>query len=198
VTHPSILDVMEALIGPDIVVHSSRIFYKPPRDPAFVSWHQDGRYSGTQTHSAPTVWIALSDSTRLNGCLRVVAGSHREIAPHVERAEPHNLVRHGQRVAVEIDEARVRDVELAPGQMSLHHVNAIHGSEPNRSDIPRIGFSVSYCTPRLERARFPVVLARGEDRYGRLELMRAAPRGSIEEGLAAHAELDCRVHGERP
>jgi non-haem Fe2+, alpha-ketoglutarate-dependent halogenase len=193
VTHPAILDVIEGLIGPDIVVHSSRIFYKPPHDPAYVSWHQDGRYSGTQTHSSPTAWIALSDSTRQNGCLRVVAGSHREIAPHIERPDAHNLVRHGQQVTVGIDEARVQDVELRPGQMSLHHVNAIHGSEQNRSDIPRIGYSVSYCTPSLERARFPMVLARGEDRYGRLELMPAPPRGTLQEGLAAHAELERRL-----
>src|SRR5262249_43582347 len=86
VTHPCILGVVESLIGSNILVHSSRIFYKRPRTPDYVSWHQDGRYSGLNAYSAHTAWIALSDSHTGNGCLKVVAGSHREgVYPKIEK-----------------------------------------------------------------------------------------------------------------
>ncbi len=189
VTHPAILDVIEDLLGPDILVQSTRVFCKPPHDPAYVSWHQDGRYSGLNACPALTAWIALSDSTIENGCLRVVPGSHKQgLYPHTETEAKDNLVNHGQEVAIDLAEAHVKDVILKAGQMSVHHVNLIHGSEPNRSDTKRIGFSVSYITPEVQHSALPVIRVRGRDDYDHLEFLKEPPSGSLEEGIADHAE----------
>ena len=81
VRHPRILKIIEPLIGPDILAHSSTIFYKAPRDPGFVSWHQDGYYWGLEPPELVSAWVALTDSTRANGCLRAVVGSHELVGP---------------------------------------------------------------------------------------------------------------------
>jgi ectoine hydroxylase-related dioxygenase (phytanoyl-CoA dioxygenase family) len=188
--HSAVLDVVEDLIGPDILVHSSRIFYKHPHDPAYVSWHQDGRYSGLNAYPATTAWIALSDSTAENGCLQVLSGSHQHgVHPHIEGEARDNLVNHGQKVTIEIDEAQVRNVVLTAGAMSLHHINLIHGSQPNRSGTKRIGFSVSYIPPEVKHSALPVVRARGRADYDHFEFLKEPPRDSGEACLAAHAEF---------
>jgi len=189
-THRAVVDPIAEILGPDVLVHSSRIFYKHPYDPSYVGWHQDGIYSGLNAYPALTAWIALSDSTVENGCLRVIPGSHQHgVYSHTETYANDNLSNHGEEVTIQIDEARVRDVTLKAGAMSLHHINMIHGSNPNRSNTNRIGFSVTYITPQLQRSNFPVVVARGRDDYHHLEVVKSPPTGTLEESLAAHAEF---------
>ena len=84
------------------------------------------------------------------------------------------MLSRGQEIQVEVSEDDVMDVVLKPGEMSLHHVNIIHGSNPNPTDIARIGFAIRYITPRVKPGR-PAILARGEDRYGHYELMKGPP-----------------------
>jgi len=199
VTHPAVLDLMEDLLGPDILVHSSRIFYKHPQDASFVSWHLDGRYSGLNSYKAPTAWIALSESTVENGCLRVVRASHKmKDYPFIERPNPDNLENHGQEVTVPIDETKIVAMTLKPGEMSVHDVNIIHGSEPNRSSIPRIGFSVSYITPEIPECKLPLVRARGKANCSHLPLTEPALGVDLESSLAAHLSLLERLKLQKP
>jgi hypothetical protein len=187
---PAVLDIIEDIIGPDILVHSSRIFYKHPHDPAYVSWHVDGRYSGLNDELSPTAWIALSDSTVENGCLRVVRGSQSlEAYPYTERPSQENLENHGQEITLPIDETQVVSMTLKPGEMSLHDVNIIHGSEANRSSTCRIGFSVSYITPEPRSSVLPVVHARGSADYSHLPALERAPDYEMDRGIAAHQEF---------
>jgi chlorinating enzyme len=192
VLHPAILDAVEELLGPDILVHSTTAFAKPPRSPQFVSWHQDGYYWGLDAPRLVSVWVALSESTPENGCLRVVPGSHRGAwLDHAIRPHEHNMLGTGLNVAAEVDESRAIDVRLRAGEMSLHHVDLVHGSEPNRSDGPRIGFAIRYTTPEVAQARLhhEVVLARGRDRHGHFALRTDPPGGSIADGLIAQRSL---------
>jgi non-heme Fe2+,alpha-ketoglutarate-dependent halogenase len=194
-THPGVLDVLEDLLGPDLFVHSTRIFYKHAHDPSYVSWHQDGRYSSLNSKPAPSAWIALSESTVENGCLRVVPGSHRSgVHPHVETFAADNLLNHGEEISVQVDESTARDFILNPGEMSLHHVNLIHGSKPNRSDSRRIGFAVSYMTPAVRRSSLPVVRARGTSDEHEFHLVSQPPQLSLPDAVRAHMEF-VATHG---
>lgn len=198
--HPGVLDVLEDVLGPDLFVHSTRIFYKHPHDPSYVSWHQDGIYSRLNTKPAPSAWIALSDSNQENGCLRVVPGSHRVGKhPHVETYAADNLLNHGEEISVQVDESTVRDLVLKPGQMSLHHVDLIHGSNSNRSDKKRIGFAVSYITPEVRRSHMPVIRARGTSNDHEFELVQGPPDLPTAEAIRAHEEYVSRrgLHGAR-
>src|SRR5262249_50390384 len=143
VRHPAVLDAVESLIGPDILVWRSIFFVKPPRDPRYVAWHQDSAYWGLSSEEVVTAWIALTESTADNGCLRVVAGSHRrrEVRHGVNVAED-NGPAPGQKASIEVAESDSRSLELQPGEMSLHPVRMLHGSGPNASAGWRVGLAV--------------------------------------------------------
>ena len=193
VIHPAVLDAAEQLLGPDILVHSASIFSKHPRTADFVSWHQDGHYWKLDAPRLVSAWIALTPSDPENGCLRVMPGSHRhDRLPHTDHpGAANNLLASGLEIAVDVDESEARDVVLAPGQMSLHHVNIVHGSNPNRSSGRRIGFAVRYVATGVGQSleHHEVVLARGVDEHGHYTLLREPPSGSIEDGLQAQAEF---------
>ena len=194
-THPRVLDAVEALLGPDLLVHSASIFSKPPHSRSFVSWHQDGAYWGLSEPGVTSAWIALSPSTRENGCLRVVPGSHTSrTLPFAETPAPDNLLASGAEILVAVDEAEAADLLLAPGEMSLHHVDIVHGSSPNGSDGKRVGFAVRYISPATSQQlpHHEVLLARGHDRHGHYEIRRPPPTAGITEGLAAQAEFSAR------
>lgn len=182
-THPRIVDAVAALLGDDVVVWGSLILSKPPHDGSFIAWHQDGAYAGF-LGDAPAVsaWIALSDSTAESGCMRVVPGSQKTRLRHLEKGNPRNMLSHGQEIAVEVDERCAVDVELRAGEMSLHHVDIIHGSNPNRASWWRTGFIVRYTTAAMLRAVTPVIVARGRtpEHLARLE---TRPSMSLEEAM---------------
>lgn len=191
--HPSVLDAVEGVLGPNVLVHSSTVFYKRGHDPSYVSWHQDGYYWDIDLPHSISAWIALSESGPGNGCMRVIPGSHAGgRLPHAQTAVAgHNMLPSGMEVVVGADEGRAVDVVLEPGQMSLHHVYVVHGSCPNLSERERVGYAVRYISTEVKQGlpHYPVVLARGRDDYGHFELLHGPPGGSPEEGLAAHAEL---------
>jgi hypothetical protein len=188
-THPRVLDAVEGLLGPDILLWTVSIFPKYPRDPGYISWHQDGTYWGLDSVRVTTAWIALTDSTVDNGCMRVVPGSHhRPILPHRDTYAADNRLSRGQEIEVEVDERDAVDVVLRAGEMSLHHVNIIHGSNPNRSDGSRIGFAPRFTTPetsQVDGEPMTAVLARGRDRHGHFRLQPGAPTLGFEEALVA-------------
>lgn len=181
--HPSILDAVEDILGPNILVHDTSLFAKHPRDEKYVSWHQDGYYAKLSAARFVSAWVALSDSVPENGCLRVLVGSHREEYPHHEQPSPDNMLGTGMTVDIPIDESRVRDVVLRPGEISLHHVNIVHGSGRNRSDRKRVGFAIRYVAPDVcqQAPHHAVLLARGRDDHGHYELTGEIPSGSLAE-----------------
>ena len=188
-THPRILDLVEDVLGPDVVVWSASFFTKPPHDPGYVSWHQDATYWGLDLSEVTTAWLALSDSTVENGCMRTVPGSHTQpILSHLETHAEDNLLSRGQVVEVEVDESEALDVILKAGEASLHHVNIIHGSNANSSNSCRIGLAIRMATPRVKQTgyQFPAILGRGRDPYHHFEYAEKPAHGNTEEAMAAH------------
>ena len=187
-THPRVLDAVASLLGDDIVVWGTLILSKPPHDEGFVAWHQDGAYADF-LGDAPAVsaWIALTDSIIGSGCMRVVPGSQKTKLEHLQRDDPLNMLSRGQEINAEVDEATAVDVELRAGEMSLHHVDIIHGSNANHASWWRTGFITRYSTPGMLRAASPVVFARGQ-RAAHLADVPARPTLGFDEALAAHRE----------
>jgi hypothetical protein len=189
---PAILDAVEALIGPDILVWNTNFFVKEARDPGFVSWHQDSTYWGLSEPDVVTAWIAFTPSTPESGCMQVIPGSHlRDQLAHIDRYHPQNLLTRGQEIAVEINRAEAVDLVLAPGEMSLHHVRIAHGSEPNRSNDRRIGLAIRYLPTRVRQlaGRDSAMLVRGVDRFGHFD---PEPRPAADfdpVAVAAHAAV---------
>ncbi len=142
---PSILDMVEQLIGPDFALWNSSFFAKPARVGTKTPWHQDGEYWPIRPLATCSVWIAVDAATPENGCLRVIPGSHRRraLGKHDFNAAD-GLSLPLEIRADEFDAASARDIVLEEGQVSLHDIYLIHGSEPNRSAKPRRGMTLRY------------------------------------------------------
>jgi len=192
VRHPKILDAVEDVLGPNLLVWASSFFIKNGRDPSYVSWHQDSTYWGLSEPDVVTAWVALSTSTVENGAMRVIPGTHKEQVVHRDTFAEHNLLTRGQEVAVDVDESRAVDIELQPGEMSIHHVRLFHGSPPNPSDQRRIGFAVRYIPTYVRQTMGPkdyALLVRGEDEYGNF-VLETSPKADLDpDALALHARV---------
>lgn len=171
-TRRAVLDAVEDIVGPDILIHSSTIFTKYAQDKKFVSWHQDSHYWGLSEPRLVSAWIALTDSTVDNGCLRVLPGTHTRAFEHLEEPQPANILSRGHTVCGTVDVDQAIDIVLRAGQMSFHHANLIHGSKPNTSTGPRIGVAVRYVATAVKQKKrhIPVILARGQDDYHHYQL----------------------------
>jgi Phytanoyl-CoA dioxygenase (PhyH) len=166
--HPRILDAVEDLIGPDIMLFGASVFAKDGRDPRYVSWHQDSAYFGLMPHEEITAWVAFTPANSLNGCLRVLPDSHRgPDMKHVETFAKDNMLAKGQELRG-IDESKAVELPLAAGHFSLHHERTAHSSFPNRSHDRRIGFAFFYVPTHVKsvNGRGRATLVRGVDRYG--------------------------------
>lgn len=165
---PKLLDVIESLIGPNIRLYLSSLWSKGARDGTFVSWHQDSAYYGLEPHEEITAWVALTPSNRSNGCVRVIPGTHLGADyAHEETFERTNLLSRGQTIR-DIDASQAVDMELKPGQFSVHHEKLVHGSDPNNSDDARVGIAFMYLPTHVRSTvgRRASILVRGEDRFG--------------------------------
>jgi non-haem Fe2+, alpha-ketoglutarate-dependent halogenase len=198
VRHPGVLDAVEQIIGPNILAWGSSFFIKEPRNPSFVSWHQDSTYWGLEPPDIVTAWVALSESTHENGAMRVIPGSHKlDQAPHRDTFSANNLLSRGQEIMVEVDESKAVELPLQPGEMSLHHVRLIHGSEPNPSAKRRIGFAIRYVPTYVRQAagtRDSATLVRGVDEYGHFEPEQRPEFDMAPAAQARHADVMARIN----
>jgi len=183
VINPQLLDVVEQLIGPDIVMWASSVFCKPAGHGLEVPWHQDGQYWPIRPSATVTVWIALDDVTLGNGCMRVIPGSHLMGDFSHEVSDREDLVLNNVLNDPRIDLDTAHNVVLEAGQLSLHDVGIVHGSQPNTSGARRAGFAIRYmpstshynrdlnagsasATAPVEFKERPIWLVRGIDRCG--------------------------------
>ncbi len=188
-----ILDMTSQLIGSDIALWNASFFAKPAAGGKRTPWHQDGEYWPIRPLATCTAWLALDDSTPENGCLRVIRGSHaaRALRAH-NTVEGDDVTLNQELDAAEFDETEAVDIVLKAGQISLHDVYLLHGSEPNTSPRPRRGMTMRFMptTSVFDRAlarekaqRLGIVdhsarqvfLLRGVDRSGRNTFQSRSP-----------------------
>lgn len=192
-TLPRVLDVVEALIGPNILLWTSTYIIKEPHTPAHVSWHQDLTYWGPSGNDQVSMWLALSPATQANGCMRLIPGSHLA-GRHRHRTNESdtNLLFQGQTVDG-VDESQTVFCALQPGQASFHHGWTLHSSLPNESDQRRIGLNAQYLTTHMRQTKHDLdtaMLVRGVDAYNHFGVDIPA-RGDLEpEALERRRELD--------
>ncbi len=143
--YPPLIDMVSQVIGGNIALWGCQVFCKPPADGYATPWHQDGQYWPIRPLATCTVWIALEPSLRKNGCLRVIPGSHKNKVLHPHLHEDRSELTLNQSINADcFDPATAHDLELLPGQMSLHDVYMIHGANANTSDLRRTGVAIRY------------------------------------------------------
>jgi len=181
-SHPAILDAVEDLLGPNLVVWATELFAKHPRDTnVSIAWHRDGAYMGLDSERTLTAWLALTESCPDNGGMQVACETNRREYLHLDGSAARVT---GKKIDNPPAES-VCSVELRPGEMSLHDVHVLHGSGPNRSDRKRVGFAIRFTAPdaRPIQERPPAALVRGEDRYGYFDLRPQPEEVSCDQSL---------------
>lgn len=137
--HPAITVAASQLLEGAVRFWHDQLFCKPARHGGVVAWHQDYSYwTRTKPLAHLTCWIGLDDSTRENGCVHYVPGSHRwELLPITGLAGDMDAIR--QVLTPEQWEQFQNPVavELKRGECTFHHGLTIHGSFANHSDRPR-------------------------------------------------------------
>ena len=173
-TTPAILDVVEDLIGPDILLYHNTTWFKNGGDQGYVTWHQDITYFGHEPPDVLSVWIALTPATEESGCMQVLPGTRHEgpLPLTTPDLNDRNMLPSGQLVDFDIKSVEPVSMPLKPGEASIHHACTIHGSLPNMSDDRRMGITFCYHAPGLKQRgerRTSALLVRGEDRFGRFD-----------------------------
>ncbi|MCG9126960.1 phytanoyl-CoA dioxygenase family protein [Candidatus Poribacteria bacterium] len=178
--HENIVNVIEELIGPDVMLLATHFFCKYGPKEKFVAWHQDVTYWGLEPPEAVTAWYAIDDSDTGNGCMQVIPGSHHKgIQEHGKSEQKGNLLSINQEVSVtEKEENTAVDLVLKAGEMSIHHGQIIHGSLPNHSKRRRCGLTIRYISPSVKQAEdnslkrpWKPILLRGEDRHKNFDIV---------------------------
>ena len=150
----------------------------------------DAAYWGLDPEEVVTAWVALTPSNLESGCMKVMPGTHLDSQlPHVDTFHQDNLLTRGQEIAVEVDASKAVDLILQPGEISLHDIKLVHGSEPNRSRDRRIGFAIRYLptSVRQTKGRDSAMLVRGVDSH-RFFDTDPRPRADLDAAArAAHA-----------
>lgn len=185
-----ILDAVQDVIGPDILVFNSTFFIKEPHSDAVTEWHQDATHFGLTPHEHVTAWVALSPAGRESGCMEMVVGSSKlGQLRHRPHASARSINAGSQSIDEPVNPTPVAHVALEPGQFSLHHTLVVHSSQANRSADRRIGLGISYIPTRVAHTgslRMSATLARGADRYGHFNLEPDPRSASAAEAAAAH------------
>src|ERR1041384_44852 len=167
VRNPAILDVVESLLGPNLLCIGAALFVKDAQDNRFVSWHGDSAYFGLDPTEAVTTWTGFTESNIENGCLQVIPKSHLESADkhqHVETYDQNNLLSRGQTIQ-NVDESKAVFLKMGAGEFEVHHIRLVHGSKGNLSNDRRIGFNTVYIPTHVRSTigRRSALLVRGVD-----------------------------------
>jgi ectoine hydroxylase-related dioxygenase (phytanoyl-CoA dioxygenase family) len=171
-----VLDVIEPLVGPDIALWSSHFISKDPYTGRATPWHEDSSYWNGRFSSYDrivTVWLALENpSTRENGCMRVVPGSHLAGGFSENYVATDMSVQTFHAEIADVDEGKAVDFELQRGEFSLHDGRIVHGAKPNTSAVRRTGYTMRYfpssvkMQPIEANEGWKIWLARGRDLAG--------------------------------
>jgi ectoine hydroxylase-related dioxygenase (phytanoyl-CoA dioxygenase family) len=144
VSDSRLVDIAQQFVGPDVALFATHYICKPPRDGHPVLWHQDGSYWPLDPMEVITLWLAVSDSTVENGCMRVIPGTHRKPLEDHRRRDDVASVLGSSLDPAHVDESQAVDLVLRAGDVSIHHPNIFHGSDANTSDRWRMGLTIRY------------------------------------------------------
>jgi ectoine hydroxylase-related dioxygenase (phytanoyl-CoA dioxygenase family) len=190
-THPALLDAVEDLIGPNIMLYHNTVWFKEGGDGAYVSFHQDNTYFGHEPCEVLTAWMAITPATIDSGCMQFLPGTQK--LGQQKLKEPDigggNMLSSGQTADFDPSTVEPFPVELNPGECSIHHAFLIHGSLPNNAPDRRLGITFIYHPPHLGQigdCRTSALLVRGEDPYSKFDHEQAPDPADMEGNIARH------------
>ena len=190
-TRPELLDIVEDIVGPDIMIYHNALWAKQGGGGHYVSWHQDNTYFGHDPCEVLTAWLAITPATIENGCMQFMPGTQKLGQLDLKEADIHgsNMLTSGQTADFDPTSVEPFPVELQPGECSIHHAFLVHGSLPNNAPDRRMGITFIYHPPQLGQIgsnRTSALLVRGEDPYGKFDHEKAPDETDREGNIARH------------
>ena len=172
-TQNNILDLVEKILGPNILLHNATFIIKEANTPSHVSWHQDLTYWGFSHDDQVSVWLALSPANELSGAMQMIPESHTSgMIEHITTKDKNNVLLQGQKV-VGVNEKNANLCPLLPGEASFHHGWTLHRSKPNRSSDRRIGLNFQYLATHVKQTKHnndSAICVRGFDRHNNFKI----------------------------
>ena len=162
-----LLDIVEPFIGSDIALFAAHYIAKAPFKGQPVLWHQDGSYWPLEPMEVITIWLAATDSTKENGCMRIIPGTQHQKLLTLRQMQKiddgSNVLGYGIDPRT-LEEDKAIDIELKAGDVSIHHPNVIHGSNANDSPYWRKGLTLRYIptSTRITKEGHSPFLLRGK------------------------------------
>ena len=149
IRHPRILDAVEDVIGPNILVWTSTFFIKEPHSPTYAAWHQDGSYFGLEPQEQVCAWVALTDATREAGCMEQLSsrGAAREYL-HAALGLANSINRAGQTIMEAFDQSDPVAMALPAGSVTTRFcmpenksgsIVSFRGRRSSSGGRPRLG-----------------------------------------------------------
>ena len=192
IRHQRILDAVEDLIGPEILVFTTTFFIKEANSPTFAAWHQDATYFGIEPYEHVTAWVALTEATEEAGCMEVASshGQPRQLR-HAALGLKDSINGGGQAIVEEFDQSGTVMMTVPAGSFSLHHTLCRHRSAPNRADHRRVGIGISYIPAHCRitsPVRMLVPLVRGENSGRHFDILPPPSEGEFHPAAIARHE----------
>ena len=192
-SNTKMLDMVETILGDNILLYNVTYIIKEPNSLSHVSWHQDLTYWGFDADFQVSAWLALSEASELSGAMRMIPGSHLDgQKDHEITNDKNNVLLQGQTVR-DIDESTSVLCALKPGQASFHHGWTLHTSMPNRSNDRRIGLNIQYISTKmkqLKNKKDTAMCVRGKDHFNNFINEKPATADIDFKALERFKELD--------
>ena len=173
--HPKILDRVESVIGPNLILILSHFIIKGTEDKMTVGWHQDQRYwtKGVLGDDLCTVWMPFVKVDAKNGCMKVIPKSNQAFIRQDAKVlddDGTTITRFEVGVDRETERTAV-DIAINPGSFSIHDGFIVHGSEPNSTRRMRKIYTIRYAnafttkfTPKNWRVPFFLVKGKAPEK----------------------------------
>ena len=198
-TNPRLLDMIEALLGPDLLLYTGTFFIKEANTETWADWHQDSAYHGYEPIEQVNAWIALTDATEVSGCMQVLPYENGpRLMHHKAHVVENSVNRAGQRIIEPIDNEKAVPMPLKAGECSFHHGLCPHRSGPNKASYRRIGLAFNYIPTYVRpTGSFPMsmMLVRGNDRWNHFGKV-ARPTNEFDEDAIAEHERVVKLYRE--
>jgi len=170
-THPRILAVVSAVLGPNLLIRNADVFIKEPENTRRITWHVDSAAEFETARFMITAWLGMTESTTENGCMDFIPRSHRQDMPRGP-TDKSNLTFRGSTLDKLESGERVANV-MRPGCMSLHCFRTIHRSGGNFTQERRFGYVTRFMAPTVTPEASEcgtAYLAQGENEPARLSI----------------------------
>ncbi len=165
---PRLVDLVEPIVGPNILCWGSTLWVKPAHHEGYVSWHQDGYLLGLDPPESCSLWLALTECTPENGAMRYLPGHHVALEDHHRDDHHGNLLAAKQAISGIAPDAGTM-IPLHAGEAVMFHECAPHASGANATDLPRVGINIHYIAPTVRhhgRQGGSALLVRGKNETG--------------------------------